>query len=157
MRNKITKWGTIILISGVIIGGSVVYYLFNMPHRNVQSAAADFQMEAKQLVKEYLSNAQLANEKYLQEDGESKILAVTGEVAAINTDMNQQEVVLLKSKGEKAGISCTFMASTNVNAGHLKKGEIVTVQGVIRSGAGYDEDLELYEDVIMEKCDVLFN
>lgn len=157
MRNKITKWGTIILISGVIIGGSVVYYLFNMPHRDVQSAAADFQMEAKQLVKEYLSNAQLANEKYLQEDGESKILAVTGEVAAINTDMNQQEVVLLKSKGEKAGISCTFMASTNVNAERLKKGEIVTVKGVIRSGAGYDEDLELYEDVIMEKCDVLFN
>lgn len=78
-------------------------------------------------------------------------------VADINTDMNQQEVVLLKSKGEKAGISCTFMANTNVNASRLHKGEIVTIKGVIRSGAGYDEDLELYEDVIMEKCDILYN
>ena len=157
MKNKIIKWGAIILFGGVILGGGVVYYLFNMPHRDIQAATPDFKIEAIQLVNEYLSDAQLANEKYLQEDGESKILAVTGVVSDINTDMNQQEVVLLKSKGEKAGISCTFMASTNVNAGRLKKGEIVTVKGVIRSGAGYDEDLELYEDVIMEKCDVLFN
>jgi len=157
MKNKIIKWGTIILFSGIIVGGSIVYYLFNMPHRDVQASEADFQMEGIQLVNEYLANAQLANEKYLQEEGESKILAVTGVVADINTDMNQQEVVLLKSKGEKAGISCTFMASTNVNAGRLHKGEIVTIKGVIRSGAGYDEDLELYEDVIMEKCDILHN
>ena len=157
MKNKIIKWGTILLITGVIVGGSVVYYVFNIPHRDVQAAAADFQMEAMHLVNEYLTDAQTANEKYLQEEGDSKIIAVTGMVAAVNTDMNQQEVVLLKSKGEKAGISCTFMASTNVNAGRLQKGEIVTIKGVIRSGAGYDEDLELYEDVIMEKCDVLYN
>jgi RecG-like helicase len=102
-------------------------------------------------------DARAANDKYLQEEGDSKIIAVTGIVASIIEDMNQQKVVLLKSNKDKAGVSCSFMASTNFHAEELSSGDEVTIKGVIRSGAGYDEDLELYEDVIMEKCDVLLN
>jgi hypothetical protein len=126
-----------------------------MPHRNVQNAAVDFEMEAKYLVNEYLADAKTANNRYLQEDGDSKIIAVTGIVASIDEDMNRQKVVLLRDPGESAGVSCTFMANTNINAEKLKEGDKVTIKGVIRSGAGYDEDLELFEDVIIEKCDVL--
>ena len=157
MKKKIVKWGLILLVSGTVIGGGAVLYMFNMPHRNVQAASADFQLEAKQLVNEFLADAGASNNKYLQEEGESKIIAVTGIVASIDEDMKQQKVVLLKDAGEKAGVSCTFMASTNANAENLRKGSKVTIKGVIRSGAGYDEDLELYEDVIIEKCDVLYN
>ena len=157
MKKKFVKWGLILMIGGIIVGGGAVLYIFNMPHRNVQAASADFQLEAKQLVNEYLADAGASNNKYLQEEGESKIIAVTGIVASIDEDMKQQKVVLLKDAGEKAGVSCTFMASTNANAENLRKGNKVTIKGVIRSGAGYDEDLELYEDVIIEKCDVLYN
>jgi RecG-like helicase len=129
--------------------------MFNMPHRDVQKAAVDYKMEAKDLVNEYLKDAKKANDRYLQEEGESKIIAVTGIVASVDEDMNHQKVVLLRDSGESAGVSCTFMASTNVNAEKLKNGDKVTIKGVIRSGAGYDEDLELYEDVIIEKCDVI--
>ncbi len=157
MKKEIVKWGLILIVSGGVIGGGVILYIFNMPHRDVQAASADYQMEARQLVSEYLADAGAANNKYLQEEGDSKIIAITGIVASIDEDMKQQKVVLLKDAGEKAGISCTFMASTNANAENLRKGNKVTIKGVIRSGAGYDEDLELYEDVIMEKCDVLHN
>jgi hypothetical protein len=47
------------------------------------------------------------------------------------------------------------MAATNSNAERVLEGEVITVKGVIRSGAGYDPDLDLYEDVIMEKCNVI--
>lgn len=157
MKKKIVKWGLILLASGTVIGGGAFLYIFNMPHRDVQAASVDFELGASQLVNEYLTDAQAANNKYLQEDGESKIIAITGIVASIDEDMNQQKVVLLKESSEKAGVSCTFMASTNANAENLRKGNKVTIKGVIRSGAGYDEDLELYEDVILEKCDVLHN
>ena len=157
MKKKFVKWSLILMIGGIIVGGGAVLYIFNMPHRDVQAASADFQLEAKQLVNEYLADAGASNNKYLQEEGESKIIAVTGIVASIDEDMKQQKVVLLKDVGEKAGVSCTFMASTNANAENLRKGNKVTIKGVIRSGAGYDEDLELYEDVIIEKCDVLYN
>lgn len=157
MKNGIVKWGLILIVSGVVFGGGVILYIFNIPHRDIQATSADYQMEAKQLVSEYLADASAANNKYLQEEGDSKIIVITGIVASIDEDMKQQKVVLLKEAGEKAGISCTFMASTNANAENLRKGNKVTIKGVIRSGAGYDEDLELYEDVIMEKCDVIHN
>jgi len=155
MKKKIIKIGLILLLTGTVIGGGIALYIFNMPHRDVQSSSVDFKMEARQLVDEYLSDPDLSNNKYLEEEGDSKIIAVTGTVASIDMDMNNQNVVLLKETNEKAGVSCTFMASTNLNAEKLNIGDQVTIKGVIRAGAGYDEDLELYEDVIMEKCDVI--
>ncbi len=155
MKKKIIKWGLILVASGIVIGGGTAFYLFNMPHRDVQATSVDYKMEAAMLVKEYLEDVQIANDKYLMEDGDSKIIAVTGIVASISEDLNNQKVVLLKNDGEKAGVSCTFMAHTNANAASLVIGDKITVKGVIRSGAGYDEDLDLYEDVILEKCDVV--
>lgn len=155
MKKKIIKWVIVIAVAGLVIAGSIVIYIFNMPHRDVQSADIDFSKSATELVQEYLDNPQTANDKYLQEDGESKIIAVSGMVSALDEDMNQQKVVLLKSPDANAGVSCTFTAITNVNASTLKPGDLVTIKGVIRSGAGFDEDLEMYEDVILEKCDII--
>lgn len=157
MKRKIIKWGLIVFAAGLLIAGGTAVYLFNMPHRDVQAADVDYQVRASQLVQEYLDNAESANNKYLNQDGVSKILAVSGTVASIDEDMNQQKVILLKDDEAKAGVSCTFTQATNSNAQNLKLGEMVTLKGVIRSGAGYDEDLEMYEDVILEKCDILKN
>lgn len=157
MKRKIIKWGLIILFSGLVIGGGIIYYLFNMPHRDVQSTAIDYKIETTTLVEEYLADAKAANKKYLQAEGDSKILAVTGIVESITEDMKQQKIVLLKGVNDKAGVRCTFMNTTNANAAGLKKGDVVTIKGVIRSGASYDADLEMYENVIMENCDVIKN
>ncbi|WP_457609773.1 OB-fold protein [Lutibacter sp.] len=157
MKKKFIKWGIVIVLSGLIIGAGIIFYMFNQPHRNIQATTPDYQMKASTLVKDYLTDATLANEKYLQDDGESKIITVTGTIASITKDLNQQQVVLIKDKNEKAGVSCTFTSETNRNTKNLKIGETVTIKGVIRSGAGYDEDLELYEDVILEKCDIIDN
>jgi len=140
---------------GIIGAGSMAYYMFNKPHRDVQSASTDFTVSSNALVQEYLTDANAANQKYLAETGDSKIMAVTGKVHSISHDMNNQLVVLLQEDGDKAGVSCTFTAATNPSAEKLSVGETVTVKGVIRSGAGYDADLDLYEDVILEKCDVI--
>lgn len=152
---KTTKIISLTFGVGLVIAIAVAYYMFNMPKRDVQSAKTDFRVSSTDIVNEYLANAALANAKYLQEEGDSKILAVTGTVVSINEDLNNQKVILLKNSGDKAGVSCTFTAETNQSAEHLQIGQIVMVKGVIRSGAGFDEDLDLYEDVIMEKCDVI--
>lgn len=154
MKRKIIKWGIISVILVILIVGSYELYLWNMPHRDVQSSPVDFEVSAHEIVEEYLNNPEEANDKYLSEDGDSKILLVEGSVASIETDMNNQKVVLLKEENDKAGVSCTFMENTNSHLENVKAGDMIRVKGVIRSGAGYDEDLELYEDVIMEKCDI---
>jgi len=154
-KRKLIKAALIIVAVGITGAAGVGVYMFNKPHRDVQSAAVDFNLAGKALVQEYLDDPQGANQKYLDDTGDSKIMAVTGRVHSITRDMNQQWVVLLKDEGDKAGVSCTFSAATNASAEKLSIGQTVTIKGVIRSGAGYDADLDLYEDVIIEKSDVI--
>ncbi len=154
-KKKILKIGAILLVAGLLVVGGTVLYLFNMPHRNVQSASADFSVTTSELVAEYLENPTKANEKYLADDGDSKVLEISGTVAKISDDFNGQKVILLKSEADKAGVSCTFTEKTNQNVSNIQIGETVTIKGVIRSGASYDDDLGLYLNVIIEKSDLI--
>lgn len=154
-KKKIFKIVAILMMAGLLTGVIIILYMFNMPQRNVQNSDTDFSLTTSQLVSEYLSNAKAANDKYLAEDGDSKILEITGTVATMSENFNGQKVILLKEDTDKAGINCIFLAETGANAVNLKIGETTTIKGVIRSGAAYDEDLELYEHVILDKCDVV--
>lgn len=154
-RKKIIQILLTILVLALIIAGSIMYYQFNQPHRNVQASKADYSYNSSQIVNEYLANPKAANEKYLEEEGNSKILEISGIVAEISEDFNKQKVVLLKSALDKAGVSCTFTPETNASIKQIKIGETIAVKGVIRSGASYDKDLGMYENVIMEKCSIV--
>lgn len=154
-KKKILKIAAIIIIAGLVIGGGIGLYMFNMPQRNVKTAKVDYTLTGSQIVTEYLAEKEAANKKYLSGDGNSKILLITGTVNKISDDFNGQKVILLKETGDKAGVSASFTAETSHNADDLQPGSTVTIKGVIRSGASYDSDLELYENVILEKCDVV--
>ena len=154
-RKKVIKIIAIIGVAGIIIGGGIGLYMFNMPQRDVQSAQTDYSITSTEIVVEYLTDDKAANKKYLAADGDSKILEITGEVNKISENFNGQKVVLLKSGQDKAGVSATFFEETNDNLNGIIVGQTITVKGVIRSGAAYDEDLELYENVILEKSDIV--
>ena len=154
-RKKVIRIIAIIGVSGILIGGGIGLYMFNMPQRDVQSAQTDYSLTSAQIVAEYLTDNEAANQKYLAADGDSKILEITGEVNKISENFNGQKVVLLKNGQEKAGVSATFFEETNDNLNGIIVGQTITVKGVIRSGASYDEDLEMYEHVILEKSDIV--
>jgi hypothetical protein len=139
----------------LLIAGGIGFYLFNMPHRNIQESSTDYFVKADQLVNEFLNDYEKANLKYLDEEGESKIFEVKGQVSEITTDFNGQNVILLKNSSSKAGVSSTFLSDSDQELKKIKIGNIITIKGVIRSGATYDEDLEMYEHVIIEKCKLI--
>ena len=112
-------------------------------------------LTSSQIVTEYLTDNEAANQKYLAADGDSKILEISGEVNKISENFNGQKVVLLKGGQDRAGVSAIFTAETNDNLNEISLGQTITVKGVIRSGASYDEDLEMYEHVILEKSDIV--
>jgi hypothetical protein len=151
-RKKIIKAALAILVIVVIVGSATAYYMFNMPHRNVQKAKTDYSLTASQLVTEYLTDAIGANIKYLADDGDSKILEISGTVSKITEDFNGRKVLLLKEKGQPTGISCTFTEEAGSKALELQPGQTATLKGVIRSGANYIEDFGLWENVVMEQC-----
>ena len=154
-KRKLIRIAAIIAVSGAIIGGGTAIYMFNIPHRDVLAAKADYSLTSTQIISEYFENKLEADDKYLAEDGNSKILEISGTLSKIYENYNDEKVVLLKEEGDKAGVSATFTAETNHKVSDLMIGETITVKGVIRSGASYDEDLELYENVILEKSDLI--
>lgn len=154
-RKKVIKRIVVLLIVGVAIVSSLILYLFNMPHRDVQSLNANYILTSSQIVNEYLSDKDAANAKYLSALGESKILEITGVVHKISQDFNDQTVLLLKDNDDKAGVSATLISNTIIPTSHIKLGDLITVKGVIRSGASFDEDLGMYENVILDKCDII--
>lgn len=154
-RKKIIKYLAIVIGIAILIAGAIGYYMFNQPKRDIQATKTDFGLTSSQIVSEYLADAKKANEKYLDEEGNSKILEINGVVATISEDFNKQKVVLLKSASDSAGVSCTFTAETNAAVNQIKPGETIVVKGVIRSGASYDKDLGMYENVIMDKCKII--
>ncbi len=137
-----------------VLGGSYGLYLYFMPHRDVQSVEAFTTINTGDLVAEYLKDNAAANAKYLADDGDSKVLIVTGKVFSKEKDQKNQWVIVLKDDNQPVGVSCTFMMNTNKNAASLQKGQNVKIKGVLRSGV--DEDSEMLgEDVIIENCDVV--
>lgn len=144
---------TLVIIVLTVLG--VVLYMFNQPSRDVQATQTDFSYNSSAIVNEYLTDAQAANKKYLDEEGNSKVLEITGVVANISEDFNNQKVILLKSKTDKAGVSATFTEATNADVEKVNIGDKITIKGVIRSGAAYDSDLEMYENVIIEKSAIV--
>ncbi|MGM5469700.1 OB-fold protein [Flavobacteriaceae bacterium LMO-SS05] len=145
----------ITLAVGVLIAIGIGLYMFNKPARDVQATQTDFSYSASAIVNEYLTDAKVANDKYLDEEGNSKVLEITGIVSDISEDFNNQKVILLKNATDKAGVSATFTKETNAHTHAIKIGDEITIKGVIRSGAAYDPDLEMYENVILDKCDIV--
>jgi hypothetical protein len=154
-KKKVLKIIAILGVAGLLIGGGIGLYMFNKPHRDVQSANADYTLTASEIVSEYLTDKDAANKKYLAADGDSKILEITGIVSKISEDFSGQKVVLLKGEQLKAGVSATFTFETNSSLDDVQVDQTITIKGVIRSGASYDEDLEMYEHVIIEKSDIV--
>lgn len=148
----------IIIIVTLIALSSLIYlaYLWFMPHRDVQSTKADAEVTATALVDEFLTDTGAANAKYLDAEGESKVLIISGEVTKIDTDQLGQKVLLLKSNpSDKLGVSCTFTAETNNQVSGVKIGDQIKIKGVIRSGAEYDEDLDLIINAVVEKSSIV--
>ena len=155
MSKKTIKIIVLIIVVGGLAAGGYVASVWFMPHRDVQNVEAFLEINAASLVDEYLADANAANEKYLDTEGESKVIIVKGNIKSIDIDQNNQIVVVLKSSNDELGVSCTFTNESNENAASLKVGDAIKVKGVVRSGAEFDEDLELYEDAIIEKCDLI--
>jgi hypothetical protein len=154
-RKKVIRIIAILGVAGLIIGGGVGLYMFNMPQRDVQSAKTDYSVSSSQIVQEYLNDKDGADQKYLASDGDSKILEVTGTVNSITEDFNGRKVVLLKGEGDPAGVSASFTPETESGLDGVGVGDKVTLKGVIRSGASYDDDLGFYLNVILEKSAVI--
>ena len=151
MRKKLLIGSGILLVIVVTAGLLYIY----QPHRDVQNATVDYAFPVKELVAEYLDDAEKANAKYLADDGQSKVIVIEGVISSTSTSADGRDILILKQSEQKAGMQCLFAADEQ--KGNFKVGDKTKVKGVLRAGPGYDEDLEMYENGYLEKCSIATN
>lgn len=103
-----------------VIGGAVLAYQWNKPHRDMVGEKASLEISASQLVTEYLADEEKANASYLD-----KVIAVKG--------------VISEASSEKIILKSGIFISGDFSKSEVKVGQEVTVKGRITA---YDEILE---------------
>ena len=120
---RIFLWTVLV---GVVIGSASVYYVFNMPRRNISKEKAVYTLEAKQMISEFKKDEDSATKKYLD-----KTISVKGEIKSIRTLNNHGMVFSLEDEME--GVSCSVDSADVVNnalkIAQLVKGSTGTFKG----------------------------
>ena len=124
----------LLILAGVVMAGSIGAYLFFKPHRDVQAKIAFAELKVSELVNEFTVDTGKANAKYLQSDGNSKVLIVEGRVKKISENQNSEKVIVLKDERAKVGVRATFTKATTANTQSIKVGDIVKIKGAITAG-----------------------
>ncbi len=122
------------LLAVAIIGGSVGYYLWNKPQKNMQTAKADMAIDATALFNEFANDEIAANAKYLD-----KTVAVSGKVKE-TTKSDDGTVKVSLNTGSDFGVLCELDPLSKHPRTDFTEGETVTFKGIC-TGLNFDVQL----------------
>ena len=124
----------------LIIAG-VAYFKWNKPHMNVKDADG-IKITASKLYNSYSTDSTTAKASFT-----NKVIELSGEVAGISKNQQNQTVITVKVDSTDASVNCTLEDANTVD---VKVGTAITVKGICD---GYLEgDLGLAGSVIMVRC-----
>lgn len=125
---------------------------YYMPHRDVRSAPVFDEFDVDDFTTEFLQDPEKSRDKYLAEDGDSKIVSMKGTISDIDTNLNNCIVIEIRGKRTECGARFTLLPDQNEQAGSYHVGDEIEITGVVSAGAEYDADFDLYFDAILEQA-----
>jgi hypothetical protein len=147
LLKRVTISVSIFILVVLVFFGITIFIKSNKAPFDITTAKVDFQVSTYELTKEFSIDYAKANEKYFSGNSDSKVLMITGEIHSIDKNRRDDITVLLKSNDTSPfGVHCTFSSKDL----YFKKGQIVTVKGVLNAGLHYDSDLDLYKNAILD-------
>ena len=133
------KWIGAGLLIAVVVGGIVVWRIWNKPHRDVTKEAAKV-ITAAALVNDYTNNEDTANVRYLD-----KTLVVTGKVTETGiTQDSSQQTITLESGNLMSNVYCTMRKGESIAD---VTGKEIKIRGICK---GILSDV-IVTDAIIEK------
>ena len=131
------KITALILLSIILIGGTIAYRMWNKPNRDVAKEKG-IVITAAQLVTEFQENETTANAKYL-----NKPIEVSGTVSNVAQNQEGITTVLLSSNDAMTGVFCTLKE----NNPNIKAGTPVVIKGICN---GMLSDVRLGEAILVK-------
>lgn len=133
-----------IVVIGLLGGGWFGYNEYNRKPKDLLKAKADLSATPAGLLKEFLTNEKEASTKYID-----KIIAVKGQVKAIEKSEQGFFTVVLSDTGSMSNVRCTMDDKHLVGISEIEPGATVSVKGVC---TGFNADELLGSDVILNRC-----
>lgn len=140
-----TKW---IIALSVLVAltatGIYGYKEFNRKPKSASELPADFRLQAKDLLKEFVASENESNQKYL-----SKTLAITGLVNSVEKDGENNIVFVFKDEISNA-IRCSIDSTFSLQNPNNYQSKKITIKGIC-AGINTNE-LGLGSDIILNRC-----
>jgi hypothetical protein len=149
--NKL-KYPAIAGLCFLLLGAGIGLDVWFQPHRDVKSAPVFAEFGVDDFTSEFIDRPLEAKEKYLAEDGDSKIVTMSGKISSIETNLKGETVIELRGKREEAGARFTLMEDQKEKATKFAVGDSAKITGVVSAGAIYDEDFGRYLNAILEQA-----
>jgi tRNA_anti-like len=142
MTKKTKKTILFSILILIVAGTGFGYYMWNKPHRPVNSVDG-IKVTAADLLNQYVQDSVAANKKYTD-----KVVEVTGEVTDTSTNQQNERIIKLKTTQDGAFINCTFEEKGST----ANPGTKITVKGLCEGYSGGDADMGLPGDVVVVRC-----
>lgn len=135
-------YSVVLLLVLAVIG--IVYFIFNKPHRDVDSEKPSIQISAADLFANYSEKEKVSDSLYL-----NKVIEVNGKIGEITQDQKGERMLVLEGDG-MFGVVCSMDELDRGNKKKveaLKVGDKVTLKGICN---GFDSDVKLNKCVLLE-------
>ena len=127
-----------------LAAGYYGYSEYNRKPLDLAKVKPSVTLRAEELIKDFETNEQSANAKYLD-----KIIAVEGTVKTIEKNDMGYYTVILGEAGTMSSVRCSMDSVHQQDAATLIEGAIVTMKGAC---TGFNADELLGSDVILNRC-----
>jgi len=136
----------ILVLVGILGGAYGWFFVYNKPHRDYESAEADYQIGAIDCYQKFTSLTEGAESVYT-----GKILEISGIPSKIETGDSLCVVVFVFNEGMfgDEGIRCTMLPGHHEKAKLLSMNETVKIKGYC---TGFNDT-----DVVLEHCSIVEN
>lgn len=140
---KVLKIGAALLVVTIVAGLYVWFFVYNKPHKDYESAEADFSLSAEVCYNEFLGDTEESG-KYL-----GKILQLYGVPTSIEKSDSTVVVVFAFNSGMfgDEGIRCTMLPNYHSQAVKMYNSKEINIKGYC---TGYNGT-----DVILEHCSII--
>ena len=134
------KWVLMGLLVALAASAGIYFYL-NKSHQDIASAKPDLSVKAAEIIRDYETNEQSANSKYL-----GKLIEVHGVIGTVDKAEDGTPIILLQSDNPMSTVMCQLDPIQVQENIQLESGQAIKVKGLC---SGFTTD------VVMDRCHVL--
>ena len=135
------KYVLLAVVLLVFAAGSIAFWQYQKPARNLTRETADLTISASELLQKFTGNEAEANKLYLD-----KIIQVKGVLKAVSRGADGSLSLSLEAGSEMSGITCEVPAANIPEGLNLQTGREITIKGQCTG---------FLMDVVLVKCVIL--